>query len=346
MRYDIRTADKALYFPYINVPENSWFTRVLLYWDEVGSIVPSRFADDLGFLSPYMGELIDARLVRPVIPDDYTWELFQSIEPFFAFVDEDPEINRRRASGEVSLDTTFQIHGEKLGLVVANELKWRNLARCSTREEGWYDVEPRTATAFMAHLATTLAKLPEVGMDPVTDKVSHLAVFGRSDEAPDDPIAIARGLRLSILEGILPGPSEGVPIHELVDFKDQHGELLGDLRQRIEPRLFELALIDHEEVRTEQTRLFERELEDKLEEIEARMRERWWPDLVFGTLCGVVAAAIPVAAAAATGALPAAAAGVPGLAHAVYSALGAVSNRNDFMSEPLAYAALSRARFG
>lgn len=34
-------ARKVLYFPYISVPESAWFTRVLLYWDEVGSIVPS-----------------------------------------------------------------------------------------------------------------------------------------------------------------------------------------------------------------------------------------------------------------------------------------------------------------
>lgn len=33
--------DKVIYYPYINVPQNAWFTTVLLYWDEVGSIIPS-----------------------------------------------------------------------------------------------------------------------------------------------------------------------------------------------------------------------------------------------------------------------------------------------------------------
>jgi len=31
----------ALYFPYIKVPKSAWFTRILLYWDKVGAIIPS-----------------------------------------------------------------------------------------------------------------------------------------------------------------------------------------------------------------------------------------------------------------------------------------------------------------
>lgn len=38
--------DVALYFPYSHVPQNAWFTKVLLYWDHAESIVaeehPSR----------------------------------------------------------------------------------------------------------------------------------------------------------------------------------------------------------------------------------------------------------------------------------------------------------------
>ena len=29
----------AIYYPYIKVPNSAWFTRTLLYWDEVGAIV-------------------------------------------------------------------------------------------------------------------------------------------------------------------------------------------------------------------------------------------------------------------------------------------------------------------
>ena len=62
------TPSRVLYFPYISVPQTAWFSRVLLYWDEVGSIVPSPLANDLRQVSPYMGELVSAGLVRPIIP--------------------------------------------------------------------------------------------------------------------------------------------------------------------------------------------------------------------------------------------------------------------------------------
>ena len=47
--------DTALYFPYISVPQGSWFTRVLLYWDGVASVVPRHLSDRAAALTPFMG---------------------------------------------------------------------------------------------------------------------------------------------------------------------------------------------------------------------------------------------------------------------------------------------------
>jgi hypothetical protein len=51
-------ADKVLYFPYIRVPDSEWFTQVLLYWDEVGSIVPYEYVYSPEKLGPHMRELV------------------------------------------------------------------------------------------------------------------------------------------------------------------------------------------------------------------------------------------------------------------------------------------------
>jgi hypothetical protein len=130
----------------------------------------------------------------------------------------------------------------------------------------------------------------------------------------------------------------------LAEFKEQHGQLLRSFRKRLESQVLDLALVTDESIRNAKLRLFKEELADELQEIEGRMRGRRWPRLVFGTLCGVVGAAIPVGTAAATGAVPLAAAGLPGLAKAAYEAFGAVNSRKDFLREPLAYAALVRER--
>jgi hypothetical protein len=52
-------ADSVLYFPSTRVPETGWFTRVLLYWDSVGTIVPAEYLDDPLFLRPYTAGLKD-----------------------------------------------------------------------------------------------------------------------------------------------------------------------------------------------------------------------------------------------------------------------------------------------
>lgn len=57
--------DAALYFPYIEVPDHPSLTRVLLYWDRLGSIVPPVA------LSARMSELISTELVERVEPGMY-----------------------------------------------------------------------------------------------------------------------------------------------------------------------------------------------------------------------------------------------------------------------------------
>ena len=58
----------VIYFPYIRVPNNEWFTRTLLFWDNIGSIVPMEFMRNREQLGPYMNNLIKEKLVTPIIP--------------------------------------------------------------------------------------------------------------------------------------------------------------------------------------------------------------------------------------------------------------------------------------
>ena len=60
--------DKLLYYPYINLPETNWTVRVLLYYDEVGSIVPQQYFYAPEEYNPYMRNLIQEGLVNPINP--------------------------------------------------------------------------------------------------------------------------------------------------------------------------------------------------------------------------------------------------------------------------------------
>ena len=51
--------DNVIYFPSIDVPETPWFTQALLYWDSVGTIVPSAYDKDRSYLRPYTQDLLN-----------------------------------------------------------------------------------------------------------------------------------------------------------------------------------------------------------------------------------------------------------------------------------------------
>src|SRR5579863_2772455 len=59
--------NRALYFPYINVPTIPWFTQALLYWDKVLTIVPETF-DEHFSVSAYTKEVIGQGLVESLHP--------------------------------------------------------------------------------------------------------------------------------------------------------------------------------------------------------------------------------------------------------------------------------------
>jgi Family of unknown function (DUF6236) len=344
-------AEGVLYFPYISVPQNAWFARVLLYWDEVGSIVPEPHATDLSRVSTFMRDLVEADLVRPIVPEEYDSRLGRAMGPFLDFVDSDPEIAARAKAGFGSQPATrggsepgtvVRIHQGKFGYVLAGRLQERRLARPAgdgRRRREWLEVESRTASAYMAYLSATLGSLEDVEMDPITDTLASLQPFAPTEAA--DPLALAAELRMGVLEAVLPGPADDISVADLVSFKERYGDLLSRFRRHIEERLLDVALVPDAGAREAKLGFLKAELEDELGEIQGKMRPRW-PQLVFGTLCSVVGAAIPVGAALATGALPVAGAALPGLMNAVYTAQAAVRSSGETGRHPLAYAALAR----
>lgn len=78
------------------------------------------------------------------------------------------------------------------------------------------------------------------------------------------------------------------------------------------------------------------ELEDELEEVTGRMHARKWPGLVFGTLCTIAAAAMPLGTTLTAGATLGTAAAAPGLAGAIYSAYRQTGSDKKERNAPLA----------
>ena len=105
--------DKVIYFPYINVPKNRWFAHVLLYWNEVGSIVPYGYINNPEKLRPHMREFVKAGLVKQVIPGRYVRCIPQFKEAFLELIN-NHEIIKERISRKLNTLRTIRIHMEKL----------------------------------------------------------------------------------------------------------------------------------------------------------------------------------------------------------------------------------------
>ena len=75
-----------LYYPTISIPTDRWLRQALLYWDEVGSIVPKNWDDaNLISLGTDIDFLTNEGEFRPVDPQklikrDDGWEKLQDLE--------------------------------------------------------------------------------------------------------------------------------------------------------------------------------------------------------------------------------------------------------------------------
>lgn len=313
--------NKVLYFPYINVPETEWLTRMLLYWDEVGAIVPYEFIEKPERLSPHMQSLVKAELVRQVIPGIYVYDLPSFEDSFLDYMSTlGSKIDNRRK--QFKKESSVPIHMEKMR-GIGKELAKMGLA--TPRRGRWCEVESQTANEFMAYLAACLGQVDRCNSIPITEDTNNISQILYSS-MPEEMEAEERvaPVRLEILENIFPSPSEPLSVQEIQDFKGKYGQLLSDFRISIEKRIIDISAIPDPALEKRALEIHLQELSQDVEEIREAMSSRGWTDIVFGKISSI-AAAIP-------GASP-----VIGIINAVYSAFSNSDNKLD--NSPLWYAA-------
>jgi len=321
---------KLLYYPYINLPRTDWTLRTLLYYDNIGSIVPREyFYDPERNYDEFMLELVRSELVTPIDPIntfDNPWEVTR---PFLQLVENNQEKlrtaqNRFRQGlrGNMHIDkfSKANIHADKFDENIFYGLEQLGLAEKT--DERWYSVEQRTANNLMHFLATLIsAKTDRL---PTTDYIR--TSYDRQTFNQE------RRKRETILTSLIPFPDE-IDMRKLLNFKEKHSGILNSFRTRVEQIVLDSNII-------EGTPLFQQylaELSQRKEELTARMNESQFNRILFGTVCGLIGAYQGMATASTTGAIIG---GLPGFANAVYSALQIERAENIFDQSGLKYLAL------
>lgn len=319
----------ALYFPSVELPDEPSLTRVLLYWDRVGTIMPAQLNRPL---SRQLRELIDYELVRPVDPEPFGEAIDAFADGFITWVSSlDQEALHEQ--------TTFSVHRNKASTRLWEAMHRQGLVGSVYRD--WIDLPRTIAFEYMGYLAVLLARMQHVPTEALTDIPRYWNCLTSRAATQGDRDAI----RAVVLHDLLPTPTVPLPASEIARFKERYWELLHSFRRAIEEQVNECAALDGPDVRAFAVRQVNRSLRDQLVELQARMGESRWP-----TTAGTVAAAIvatPLAAEAMVRSDPFAAAGaaVVPLAEVVRHVMRERGGTWD-PHRPLAYAALAAEAFG
>ena len=323
----------VIYFPYIRVPQSQWFTQVLLYWDQVLSIVPEEFQGSFD-LGPNMDQLMDLRLVKPLSPRRYIERIPHFDEAFIEYINS-PANPIRGDERELRQMLHVDVHEEKLTYSLIEELRRKGLVRGGTGS--WIELEAYTANQYMAYLASCLGELPEINSTPITDNRFNFQSLDPEYFRVQANIIAMRGL---VLNDIFPAPERAIPPEIIVDFKSDYRYELERFRNKIESFLVQAALVANDRVRSQQVNQFRDELSGEIRALKESMEQRNWGYISLGRFLAYAPVMAGIAFGVGTANPPAIVGGILSLANAVYKDYRYINKPEDLMRNPMAYAML------
>jgi hypothetical protein len=239
-----------LYYPTIDIPRTSWLRHAVLYWDEVSSIVPKSWEDNiLVELSPDIQFLMSEGHFRPIKPEDLifkrdNWEAFEqfqrefqeivSSKQFQMFLQRSHKSEYQIHVNKVGPNSLAKIHGNKTSDSIFDFLVERGLAK-QDRKGDWLLFEQNTALLYMSLLAKYLADIDGNQTTIGTDLIAYEKFnFRRVTNDGGFPVVSFN------LERVLPMPKDSVSFKRIVDFKKKRNQnllhfkrLLSDFQSKI-----------------------------------------------------------------------------------------------------------------
>ncbi|QIL42389.1 kinase [Pedobacter sp. HDW13] len=308
-------ANNLLYFPYINLPKNSWTMRALIYYDTVSSIVPDEYFYNPDLYDPFMKDLVQHNLVIPRNPVTSLDHPFSLVDPFIQYVTRPHYKIEEKQRRFLNLTETVainknkfppaNINGQKFDSGLLYQLEHLGLARKSV--DNWYYVENTTAGYLMSYLSNILAK--KLDLLPATDTALNVSTrfYQKELEAAEQ-----QQRRNKALKGILPFPQE-LDLSKLARLKEKYQREIFLFRSVVEQIAMD-PKYDSERLLQEKIN----ELNAQKDELSARMNESRLGPIILGTAMGLAGAVIGYAS---TNTLGGAICGLPSFTNAIYSAL-------------------------
>jgi hypothetical protein len=271
-------SNNLLYFPYISIPESSWTTKSILYWDTVGTIVPHQFINDPNRLDNYMKALVERELVTQVFPYNYIYKAEHFDDSFLKLIRQrNFNLDERRRA--FSRGENFRIHVQKFGDTLLQELILMGIAKRQDYE--WYSLEARTAKLFMVYLASVISRIGD--FTPATNSAANIDFSVQQNGYSHRTLK----LRGKFLEDLLPYPIESDP-DKLQKFKEKHSVRLRKFRNRLEQAIVDISNLRNSPEAAEMYRLKLEEIVSEKNEIINELDKSRFGKITFGSLFRLV----------------------------------------------------------
>jgi hypothetical protein len=285
---DERIKSTILYYPTIDIPNTDWLRKVLLYWDEIGSIVPRNYQNENSItFSPEVSFLMSEGVFRPFDPLRLigNLQLLQEFEQEFLGVIESEPFQRLITNKKLKLAS--RIHMHKIVDLILEKLEERELAKRS-QSSPWIKFEFNTAQAYMSLLAKYLSRIDSQATIPGTSKGGDIFqdLIYRSPEQSG-----TAGISASLLR-ILPMPRQDVTFEDILDFKRRRNIELMRFRLKIHEFQKELQSAENHEHIIQIVQKRQHEIQLGLEDLMPRFIEDKLR-VVFGSLQSILQLPIP-----------------------------------------------------
>ncbi|MCM1502544.1 MAG: hypothetical protein NC115_07765 [Bacteroidales bacterium] len=210
--------NSLLYYPYINLPQNNWTIRALLYYDNVNSIVPEQYFNEPERYSPFMRKAIQQELITPINPMyilDNPHEISIKFIEYLSAKNDVIERRRRFFSNQVhKIHRQCKLHANKFDNEIFAYLMEIGLAE--RIDYCWYNVENKTADDLMFLLSSVIAD--KIQSIVATDKIdySFSQIYAQNNDAELRNRQYKRDL---ILRNLIPYPIQ-IDLANLRRFKE------------------------------------------------------------------------------------------------------------------------------
>lgn len=248
---------KALYYPWIDIEDETWLKNAMLYWEKIQTIVPSSIENP--YTTRTAQEFCEEGILEPFYVESSMKDIDELKDDVLRYL-ESPEgvelLNSKEFSKKnmIHVDMSLQeirkrlkVHPEKLSYALIDKL---------VKTDGWMKVDRPFLDFYMTLLATRLSERSGTGL--LTDEVANynLSTAARLDVrlsiresqrnvsdingSTDMPPTLAQGtLANLVLEKIQIAPD--TPVNKILEFRADYAIELGRFRTKIDELTNEIS---------------------------------------------------------------------------------------------------------